>query len=437
MLTPEQIKVAYQKYLNELPRNQKLYNYYIGVHDILNRVIDDPMKPNNKIVTGYPTQIIDTLVAFFASVPLSYLSKSDNEEFLKVLSKIFYENDEEDVNAEIVKNFSIFGKTYELYWISDKADEHIRFTEYSPLEMYVERDSKENVKLAIRPFQEVVGEKTILKIEAYDDEGIYYFTSEDDGANFILDTSEGIRDHYFGETPVNVYKNCNEEVGDFERFIPMIDAIDKLLSDSSNELEAWVNAYLVLAGHGATEGEDVLKLREDGILLVDEINQAKFLTKDANTDFQQQFFETVDNLIHDQSATPKLTSEQFSSNLSGQALGFKLFGIESRAKLKERKMKKALRKRIKFICNILNKPKYKYDPMDIEFDFIRNIPQDHDKIVDQMTKLVNMVDLKTLLSWHPKITDVELVLKRLSEQNDSMDLDKIKEKVKKEELVNE
>lgn len=425
MITSQQLKEAIRKHKLELPRLQKLYNYYVGKHEILNRVLPDPLKPNNKIVTGYPTRIIDTAVGYFASKPLAYVSKSNNEKFLNELKQIFFMNNEEDVNAEIVKGFSIYGKTYELFWIDENGD--IKFDEFSPLEMYVEKDNKDNVKFAIRYWEETnENNDKITKVEAYDKEGIHYFIAKND-QDFKPDLDEKDKSHFFGETPVIIYRNNDEEFGDFEKFIPMIDALDKLLSDNSNELEAWVNAYLVLAGHDGTKTEDVLKLRQEGVLLVEDVNQAKFLTKEVNTEFQQQFFDTLDNLIHDQSATPKLTSEKFASNLSGQALGFKLFSLESKSSTKERKMEKALRKRISLICRILNKKGNSFDPSDIGFNFVRNLPQNKSEITDMMTKLVNMVDLKTLLSWHPDITDVDLVLGRIEEQKDSMDLDKIEQ----------
>ena len=56
---------------------------------------------------------------------------------------------------------------------------------------------------------------------------------------------------------------------------------------------------------------------------------------------------------------------------------------------------------------------------------MRNIPQNKAEISDEIVKLAPYVDMKTLLSMHPDIADVDLVLKRLKEQSDSMDLDNI------------
>lgn len=418
MVTSEQIKMAIELHKRELPRYRKLFDYYIGKHDILNRVLQDSDKPNNKIVTDYPGIIIDTVLGYLITKPVSYLSKDANEKYLKELNQVFLYNDEEDENAEVVKGFSIFGKSYELMWIDKKGN--IRFKDYSPLEMAVVKDRNDNIQFALRYWTIIEDKKEKIKVELYDDSGIHYYYSND-SEDFIYEDST---QHFFGEVPVIIYKNNDEEIGDFEKFIPLIDGIDKLLSDSANELEYWVNAYMYLVGYDGTTTDDALKMKQNGILLLQDKGEAGFLTKEVNNQFQQNFFETVDKLIHNQTATPKLTSEEFSSNLSGTAIGFKLFGLEAKSSVKERKMLKGLRKRIRLITEILNKKSNNnYSYTNISIQFSRNLPQNESEITDEMTKLNGMVDLETLLSWHPRIQEPRQVIGKLKKEQDSLNLD--------------
>ncbi|WP_027725437.1 phage portal protein [Tuberibacillus calidus] len=420
----DNIKEGLKQHKIDLVRYQKLYNYYIGKHDILNRVLPDPSKPNNKVVLDYPGIIIDTVIGYFASKPISYISKSKNNQYIADLKDVFYLNDEEDVNAEIVKDYCIFGKCYELTWVDPEGK--IRFTQYSPLEMYVKKDNKDNIQYAFRYWDEVIDEKTtITKLEYYDDQAFYYFISKDGGNTFIPDPNRPKTKHYFGEVPVTLYKNNDEEIGDFEKIISLVDSVDKLLSDSSNELEAFVNSYLVIAGRQGTTPEDIEKMKQNGVLLLDKTDDAKFLIKDVDADFQNTFFETVDKLIHTQTATPKLTSEDFSSNLSGVALGYKLFGLETKCQIKERKMSKGLRKRIRLITNILNLKGKNYDPSDITWEFTRNIPQNEAEITDEIIKLKGIVSQETLLSWHPRIQSPSQEIEKVKEEKDDMNLDSI------------
>ena len=220
------------------------------------------------------------------------------------MHEIFLLNDEEDTNAEIVKDFTIFGKCYELVYIDPTGN--IRFKQYSPIEMYVEKDSQDNILFGLRYWKEKQGDTDVMKVEVYDAEGFHYFTSFDNGEKFVLDRSVP---HYFGEVPVTIYKFNDEEIGDFEKQIPLIDAIDKILSDSANELESFANAYLLIKGYQGTQPEDVQAMRQNGVLLLDQQGDAEWLIKNINNQFQQNFFETIDDLIHIQTATPKLTTE--------------------------------------------------------------------------------------------------------------------------------
>ncbi|ARK30778.1 phage portal protein [Halalkalibacter krulwichiae] len=422
MVTSNQIKEAIKKHKLELPRYQKLFDYYIGKHKILSRKLPDKHKPNNKVVTLYPKKIINTMLGYFASMPLAYVSQSGNQNFLNDIKMINYLNNEEDTNAEIIKTFSIYGKCYELYFIDRNGN--IRFNHYSPLEMYIERDSKNNILFGLRYWELKKDDNSKeIKVEVYDENGIYHFISSDGGNTYVSDNNENDLEHYFGEVPITIYLNNEEEQGDFEEIITQVDAINTLLSDAINSNESFVNAYLILAGYKATEKEDIEKMKQDGVLLLDDVGQAKFLTKDANAEFQNNLYETLDHLIHEQSDTPRLTSSKFSSNLSGQALKFHLFGLETKSSMKERKMEKALRKRIRMIVTMLNKQGKDYEPSDISFKFSRDIPADEAAITDQIAKLVNIVPLETLLSWHPKIQEPSLEIKKLKNGLDSTGLD--------------
>lgn len=419
-----------KNYKLELPRNQKLYNYYIGKHDILNRVLPDSTKPNNKIVANYPQYITDTVVGYMASIPVAYLSTENDKDYLSDLNRVFFHNDEEDINAEIIKDSTIFGKSYEVMWIDKEGQ--IRFTQYNPLEMHVETDSKDNIKCAFRPYEEEdENDQKTEYVEVYDSDGIRYFKK--DGSTYKELTNQ-FKKHHFNEIPVMIYKNNDEEIGDFENFISSIDGINGILSDSQNELESFANAYLKIKGHQGTTTEDVTRMKQDGVLLLDEKGEADWLIKNINNQFQQDFFETMDDLIHNHSATPKLTSEEFASNLSGVAIRFKLQGLENKCSVKERKINKTLRKRIRLITKILNLKGKEYDPYTIRFEFKRNIPTNANEITDEIVKLQNLVDKETLLSWHPRIADASLVIERYEEEQPKMDLEELFKRMEQEQL---
>lgn len=117
---------------SELPRLQKLENYYNANNEIKNRVMKDSSKPNNKIANAYASYITDTLVGYFIGEPITYTSNDDV--LLQDLNMMFEYNDEADENAELAKNASIYGVAYEMLYLSEE-DKMIRFKTLNPKEV--------------------------------------------------------------------------------------------------------------------------------------------------------------------------------------------------------------------------------------------------------------------------------------------------------------
>ena len=117
---------------SELPRLQKLENYYNANNEIKNRIMKDSSKPNNKIANAYASYITDTLVGYFIGEPITYTSNDDV--LLQDLNMMFEYNDEADENAELAKNASIYGVAYEMLYLSEE-DKMIRFKTLNPKEV--------------------------------------------------------------------------------------------------------------------------------------------------------------------------------------------------------------------------------------------------------------------------------------------------------------
>jgi SPP1 family phage portal protein len=78
----------------DMPRLQKLEDYYLAKNEILKRQMVDPSKPNNKISNPYASYITDTLTGYFMGEPVTYSSL--DEQALDELNLIFEYNDEAD-----------------------------------------------------------------------------------------------------------------------------------------------------------------------------------------------------------------------------------------------------------------------------------------------------------------------------------------------------
>ena len=116
----------------ELPRLQKLENYYNANNEIKNRIMSDPSKPNNKISNAYASYITDTLVGYFIGEPITYTA--NNDVIIQDLNMILEYNDEADENAELAKMASIYGVSYEMLYLNEE-DGMLRFKALNPKEI--------------------------------------------------------------------------------------------------------------------------------------------------------------------------------------------------------------------------------------------------------------------------------------------------------------
>ena len=206
-----------------LPRLQNLENYYNANNAIKNRVMSDPSKPNNKIANAYASYITDTLVGYFIGEPITYTANDDV--LLQDLNMILEYNDEADENAELAKNASIYGVAYEMLYLSEE-DKMIRFKALNPKEVIpiFDKTVEQNLLAVMRYYEDYdyVEDNTYTIVEVIDAKMV---------RRYKLDTGLSLLEeyaHYFSMVPVAIFKNNEEESGDFEQVISLIDAYDKM-----------------------------------------------------------------------------------------------------------------------------------------------------------------------------------------------------------------
>lgn len=266
-----------------------LYDYYKGKTAITKRTLADPAKPNNKIVNPYATYISDTFTGYFLGEPITY-SCAENDELLERITNLFNYNDEAAVNAELAKDASIFGVAYELLYTDENAD--IRFRKIDPIKAISIYDNtlEEDLLYFIRYYDDVdiMTDRKTTYIEVYGRDSVSYYVDD----NGIKLTEE--RPHAFKAVPINVYQNNQEELGDFENVISLIDAYDAISSDSINEFNYFSDCYLVLYGMSGTEAEDIAAMKEQRVLLLETDAKAEWLTKNINDTYVENLKNRLD-----------------------------------------------------------------------------------------------------------------------------------------------
>ena len=374
--------------------------------------MSDPSKPNNKIANAYASYITDTLVGYFIGEPVTYTANDDV--LIQDLNMILEYNDEADENAELAKNASIYGVAYEMLYLSEE-DKMIRFKSLNPKEVIpiFDKTVEQNLLAVMRYYEDYdyVEDNTYTIVEVIDSKMV---------RRYKLDTGLSLLEeypHYFSMVPVAIFKNNEDETGDFEQVISLIDAYDKMESDSLNDFEYFVDAYLALYGFTA-DAEDIAQMKENRVLLMDEGTSAEWLIKQTSDAYVENMKNRLDKDIHKFAKCPNMSDEEFASNASGIAIKFKLLGTENLVSIKERKFKRGLQQRLELMSMINSVLREGFDWRAIDIVFTRNIPSNDTDIANMVNTLKDIVSEETLLAQIPFVEDVQTELEKLKQERE-------------------
>lgn len=420
-ITPEIVAAYIQRHSdNELDRLQKLERYYDGEHAITDRTKSGNLS-NNKVVTNHAAYISNFAAAYLMGAPVVYSGK-DNKD-ITALTDALEKADAPTQDADLALDVSVFGRGFELVYMSSGEKSEPKLARVSPLNAFVVYD-------------DTVEQKPVF--------GVYYFPVFDEKGqqtgysgqystaqyitNIKLDTlynltgSEAPEAHYFGDVPLIEYYNNSGRKGDFEPVISLIDAYNTLQSDRINDKEQFVDAILLIKGQvlgdsSEEEKEAYESIRKNKVMMLDMDGDASFLTRQFDESSLDVLRQAVVSDIHKISCVPDLTDESFSGNSSGVAIKYKLLGLEQLTKTKERYFAEGLKIRLQLISNILGiKGSAKVDVSDIEITFNRSLPANVLEEAQIASILSGIVPQRTLLSNLSMVKDPDAALEELEEE---------------------
>lgn len=428
---------------NHKPRRAKmvqLYNNYKGKSlAIMNKEVSETSKANNKIRSNYRGLIVDQKNGYLMGNPINFSLDSLNYQenlypvYDNELKKFLARNRSEDVFAETEKLSSIAGYSAWICYYDKEAKE--RFTELNPWDVIIVEDDRIGSRYGIHYYPLTLtnakGEAEVRTVaEAYDDEFVYFFIAEQDG-NFKAFTPDGeadvFRKHNYFKCPLIKIRNNEEEIGDFERVEDYIEKYEFTISTVQDEIDQFRLAYMLITGAELTSA-DLEKIKATGAFSgLEPEDRVEFITKNINGSFLENHIKTLNDDIYKHSATIDYNNEGFSgSGESGESRKWKLIALENKAKIKERKMDKALRDLFEVICSSwINLKGINVDYLDIYFTFQRNIPVDLQYLADVAQKLKGMVSEETRLSaLGGLVDDVEWEKQKMAEEaTNSISLD--------------
>lgn len=366
-----------QEFLAGAERRQQLKGWYEGRHGILDRQ-RAPGLPNMRLVHDYPRYISTMAAGYLVGRPVEYAADEGQQAALSAVLERYSRCAIDSVDAELARNASVYGRGIELVFADETAQP--RAAALEPWKGFVVYDDTVerrplfgvHLKERLNELGDAEGWDTVV----YTDREVMTFAGS--GVGDVGRLRERVP-HFFGGVPMVEYWNGEDERGDFEGVLTLIDAYDRLQSDRVNDKSQFVDALLLLYGctmetddRGRTPGQ---QLREDKLLaLPDSDARAEWLCKQLNEADAEVLKNALAADIHRLSMVPDLSDERFGSP-SGVAMRYRLLGLEQLAGIKERWFREALRQRLRLFANFLAvRGAPRLDPEAVRMVFTRSIP---------------------------------------------------------------
>lgn len=395
------VRACVQEFLSGAERLRALRGSYEGRHCILDRTRPSGM-PNIRLVHDYPRYISTMAAGYLAGRPVKYESEEQKEALQAVLD--CYERCAADsVDAELARNASIYGRGVELVFAD--GDAQPRTVSLEPERAFVVYDDTVEKKplmgVYLLPRLDDLGAEAGWDTMVYTDREIFRFSGAGLGEVGALKERKM---HFFGGVPMVEYWNGEDERGDFEGVMTLIDAYDRLQSDRVNDKSQFVDALLLLYGctmetddRGRSPGQ---QLREDKLLaLPDSDARAEWLCKQMGEADVEVLKNALAADIHKLSMVPDLSDERFGGNESGVAMRYKLLGLEQLTGIKERWFREALRERMRLFANFMAmRGSEQLDVRRVRMLFSRSLPVNGAEEAELLDKLRGLVDEDTLKS---------------------------------------
>lgn len=400
-----------------------LEKYFKGYHYIRDRYYTDLSKPNNRLSHNFPKVIVNTATSYFTGNPPQL--KSTDVPTVDAVQEVYNYNDAHDITSELDRLSNLYGHAFEVHWREKEDGKTLhRFKYISPKNAMMfyspEIDEKPVAFVSWIIEEDEITKEKIYKIRIYDETYFYDvdFSLKDNTTNKPVVTKSD--PHLFKGVPAVEFLNNEERRSSFEDVIDLIDAYNKVVSDTINDVEYWADSYLMLKEMSGTSPSDIAKMRRNRVLLVDgNGGDASFLNKQTNDKHIENIKDRLTQDIHKFSQVPNLHDEQFATNLSGSAIKWKMKDLEDKTSNKERKFQKSFRLRHKLILSTLGLLEKANDAAEIQVVMTRNIPANIIELAELAAKIPpGLFSNETLREQFPFAYNEEIEKKRIEAEKE-------------------
>ena len=389
-----------------------LHKMYLSDHDILHRDKKESYKPDNRIVVNFAKYLVDTFNGYFCGVPINVSAPEEEASINDYIAFIHGYNDVNNLNAELAKQTSIFGKSNEIYYIDEESNNAITLVD--PISGFMVRDDSIKAKPLwfIRTYKDKDGHEhgSIATRNA-----VRYFD-----ANGAIKWNGDWEEHHFDDVPATEFVENEEHQGLFEPAITMINEYEKALSEKANDVDYFADAYLKILG-ASIDTETMNAIRDNRTINISGEDGDKvivdFLAKPDADATQEHLIDRLERLIFQISMVANISDENFGQT-SGIAMKYKLQGMDNLAKAKSRKFESALLRRYKLLFGSSASAVGADDWTNLSFKFTANIPNNLADEADTATKLEGIVSKETQLKTLSIVDNVSEEIEALEKENE-------------------
>jgi len=411
----ELLKKAYEEYQSEKIDYKKMYEYYQGNTDAIRNYKMLTERSNNKTNTNFIKKFIKEEVSYSVGNDITYISKNGNENIIYDID-YYIDHWSEGHDSNLAKNMLIYSLAYELYYV-DKEGQFCSKV-IPPTQGYAAINDFGNISFFMHIYKLKFDDNTY--IDVYTERDIYHFNESFEEVNKPTK-------HIFGIVPVGLCRLSEEGKNDtiFNDIKGLQDAYETNLSDISNEISDFRNAYLVLTGVGIDK-EDIPQMKKLGVMQIKDKNgTAAWLIKNINDTFIQNTLNTIEDKMYQLSSHIN-HNEKIQSNTSSLALRARLIALEEKCKLNQKAIADCIKNRLKFLFIYLQVIKnINYDYRDIKVKFTPNIPQDDLMVSQIISQLGDKLSTETGLAQLSFIENPKNELEKIKEELPNIDLNNL------------
>ncbi|MEZ7725408.1 phage portal protein [Gemella sanguinis] len=399
------------------PRIQELYDYSEGNNhtiSIKDRRSEQDMA-DTRIIHNFGKSIAVFKQGYLVGKPIQveYDDGEDNSTTDEVLREIAKVNSFHDLNRMLVLDLSKVGRAYDLVYRS--MSDLTKVKRLDPLRTFVIYDNtlEDNLLAGVRYYSTGLFDNKQHFVELYLNDRIVKL-QEVDGAYQEI----SIEHHVFRDVPITEYLNTADGMGDYESELALIDSYDAVQSDTANYMTDTSDAILAIfgqvefpddvVGDSAKQVEYMRRMRRARLLQLKppvDVNgnegtvDAKYLYKQYDVNGVEAFKKRIVNDIHKYTNTPDLTDTNFSGIQSGEAMKYKLFGLEQARVDTQSLFEKSLRRRYQLIANIGDyvKELTEFNIAKLKITFNPNLPKALEETINAFKSLGGMVTNETAM----------------------------------------